>query len=88
MLIEKAIPRLAFSNPSFARDLIQHFVGVQRERIVEAFASQARHFGRGVFAGDPGDYMAQQQKQFADQVAAIPDEGGLEELARALRRFT
>jgi hypothetical protein len=87
-LIEKAIPRLAFSSPGFARDLIRHFTGEQRERIVEAFASQARHFGSGVFAGDPDDYMAQRQKQFADQVAAFPDEAGLEDLARALRRFT
>ena len=87
-LIEKATPRLAFSSPGFAGDLIRHFTGGQRERIVEAFASQARHFGSGAFAGDPDDYMAQRQKQFADQVAALPDEPGLEELARALRRFT
>lgn len=87
-LIEKAIPRLALSSPGFARDLIRHFTGEERESIVEAFASQARHFGSGVFARDPDDYMAQLQKQFADQVAALPDEAGLEDLARALRRFT
>lgn len=87
-LIDKAIPRLAFSSPGFARDLIRHFTGEQRKQIVEAFASQARHFGGGVFAGDPADYMAQRQKQFTDQVAAFPDEPGLEELARALRKFT
>jgi hypothetical protein len=40
-LIEKAIPRLAFSSPGFARDLIGHFTGEQRERIVEAFASRS-----------------------------------------------
>jgi hypothetical protein len=87
-LIGKAIPRLAFSNLGFAKDLIQHFTGEQRERIVEAFASQARHFGSGVFAGDPDDYMAKRQKQLADQVAAFRDEAGLEDLARALRRST
>jgi Domain of unknown function (DUF4062) len=87
-LIEKAIPRLAFTSPGFARDLIQLFTGERRERIVGAFASQAGHFGTGVFHGHPDDYMAQRQKQFADQVAALPDEPGLEELARALRRFT
>jgi hypothetical protein len=87
-LIERAIPRLAFSSPGFARDLIGQFSGEQRKRIVDAFASQARHLGSGVFTGDPDDYMAQRQKQFADQVAALPDEPGLEELARALRRFT
>jgi hypothetical protein len=87
-LIEKAIPRLAFTSPGFAGDLIQLFTGEQRERIVKAFASPARHLGTGVFHGYPDDYMAQRQKQFADQVAALPDEPGLEELARALRRFT
>jgi hypothetical protein len=87
-LIETAIPHLAFSNHGFASDLIRLFTREQRERIVEAFASQARHFGSGVFMGDPDDYMAQRQKQYADQVAALPDEAGLEDLARALRRFT
>ena len=87
-LIEKAIPRLVFSNLAFARDLITHFTGEQRERIVEAFASQARHLGSGVFHGDPTEFMAQRQKQFADQVATFPDDPGLEDLARALRRFT
>jgi hypothetical protein len=85
-LIEKAIPRLAFSNPSFARDLLEHFTGKQREMIVEAFAYQARRFGSGVFAGDPTDYMAARGRQFADQIAAFPDEVGLEDLAKALRR--
>jgi len=87
-LIEKAIPRLAFTNPGFARDLLRLFTGEQRGRIVEAFAYQARHFGSGVCAGDPADYMAQRQKQFADQTATFPDEAGLEDLAKALRRFT
>jgi len=87
-LIEKAIPRLAFSNPGFARDLLRHFTGEQKERIVEAFASQAGHLGSGAFAGDPAVHMAERQKQFADQAAAFPDEAGLEDLARALRKFT
>ena len=60
-LIEKAIPRLAFSSPGFARDLIGQFTGEQRKRIVEAFVSQARHLGSGVFTGDPDDYMAQRK---------------------------
>lgn len=88
MLIERAIPGLAFSSPGFARDLLRNFAGSQRERIVEAFASQARHFGGGVFTGDPDHYMAQRQKQFADQVATFPDETGLEDLAKALRKST
>ena len=75
-------------DPGFARDLIGNLVVNKEKRIVEAFVSQAQHLGSGVFAGDPDDYMAQRQKQFADQVAALPDEPGLEELARALRRFT
>jgi hypothetical protein len=87
-LIERAIPRLAFSNPDFARGLIRQFNGKQRDRIVEAFASQARNLENRVFHGDPDDYMAQRQKQFADQVAAFPDDAGLKDLARALRRFT
>jgi len=87
-LIEKAIPGLAFASPAFAKELILYFTGERRERIVQAFASQARHLGGGVFRGDPDEYMAQRQKQFVDQVAALPDEPGLEELVRALRKFT
>jgi hypothetical protein len=59
-----------------------------RQQIVEAFAQQAHHSGRGVFARNPDDFIAQQQREFADQMAAFPDEAGLEDLARALRRFT
>jgi len=88
MLIMKAIPHLAFCSPDFARDLLGYFAGEQRSLIVEAFASQARHIGGSVFTGDHDAYMAQRQKQFADQVAAFPDEAALEDLARALRRFT
>ena len=88
ILIKKAIPRLAFANPGFARDLIGQFTGEQRERIVEAFASQAVHLGHGVFNGDPDTYLAQRQKAYAEQVAAFPDEPGLEDLAKALRKYT
>jgi hypothetical protein len=87
-LLGKAGPRLAFTNSSFARDLLTHFTGRNRERIVEAFAYQARRYGAGVYAGSPEDLMAQQQKQFAEQMSAFPDESGLEDLAKALRKFT
>jgi hypothetical protein len=87
-LIDKAIPRLAFSNPDFAKELLGHFTGKQRELIVEAFAYQARHLGSGVFVGDPTNHMAARDRQLADQIAAFPDEVGLEDLAKALRRFT
>jgi hypothetical protein len=87
-LIGKAIPRLAITYPGFAKDLLGHFTGKQREQLVEAFAYQARRFGGGVFAGNPSDHMAEQEKQLAAQAAAFPDEPGLEDLARALRRFT
>ena len=88
ILLGKAIPPLAFANTTFARDLLAHFTGKSRERLVEAFAYQARRYGGGVFAGHPEDLMAQQQKQFTDQVAAFPDEGGIEDLAKALRKYT
>jgi hypothetical protein len=87
-LIGKAIPRLAITYPGFAKNLLGHFTGKQRERLVEAFAYQARRFGGGVFAGDPIEHMAEQERQLAAQAAAFPDEAGLEDLARALRRFT
>jgi hypothetical protein len=88
-LIENAIPRLAFDSPAFAKDLIGLFTGEQRKRIIQAFSYQARHFGDGgVFQGNPETYMAQRQQRFADQVAAMPDDGGLEDLAKELRKFT
>lgn len=87
-LLGKGIPHLAFTNTSFARDLLAHFTGKSRERLVEAFAYQARRYGGGVYAGSPEDLMAQQQKQFAEKMAAFPDEAGLEDLARALRKFS
>jgi hypothetical protein len=87
-LVDKAIPRLAFTNPAFTKDLIGAFTGKQRERLVEAFAHQARHLSGGVYAGDPEDYMAERAKQFAAQVAAFPDEAGLEDLAKELRKST
>ena len=88
MLIEKAIPRLAFDRTAFANDLISLFTREQRKRIIQVFSSQTRHLGHGVFHGNPDDYMAQRQRQFADQVSALPDEGGLGDLAKELRKFT
>jgi hypothetical protein len=87
-LIEKAIPQLAFSNPGFAGNLLGKFAGKHREQLVEAFAYQAGRFSGGAFAGNPDDYIAQRQTQFAAQTAAFPDEMGLEDLARALRKRT
>jgi hypothetical protein len=87
-LLGKAVPRLAFTNTGFARDLLAHFTCKNRERLVEAFAYQARRYGGGVYAGSPEDLMTQQQKQFAEQMAVFPDESGLEDLARTLRKFT
>jgi hypothetical protein len=87
-LIGKAVPRLAFTNTGFAKNLIRNFTGEQRQRIVETFAHQARHSGCHVFVGDPADYMAQQKREFAEQTAAFSDEADLEDLARALRRLT
>jgi hypothetical protein len=87
-VVDRAIPRLAFTNPGFARDLLQNFTGEQRERMVEAFADQARHLDAGVFAGNPHDHVAEQNRRFAGQAAAFPEEAGLGDLARALRRFT
>jgi hypothetical protein len=87
-LIHKATPRLAFTNPRFAKDLLQQFTGANRENLVEAFAHQARHFSGGVYAGDFEEHMAQQNRRFADQTTAFPDDPTLSDLARALRRLT
>lgn len=87
VLIDKAIPRLAFAHTGFVNSLLRQFTGAHRERLVEAFALQARRFGGGVFAGDFETHMAQQERQFADQTAAFPEEPGLADLARALQRF-
>jgi hypothetical protein len=87
-LLENAIPRLAFTYPGFARNLLWHFTGEQRQRIVEALADQARRLSGGVYAGNPADRMAAEQRKFAQEVAAFPDEAGLEDLGRALRRLT
>src|SRR5439155_22029041 len=76
-LLGMAIPRLAFTNTGFARDLLAHFAGKSRERLVEAFAYQARRYGGGVFAGSPEDLMEQQRKQFAVKMAAFPTKPGL-----------
>ncbi|MGA2571209.1 MAG: DUF4062 domain-containing protein [Terracidiphilus sp.] len=85
-LIDKAVPRLAFTHTSFVRNLLRQFTGTQREGLVEAFAHQARHFSGGVFAGDTAAYMAQREKELAGLISAFPDDPGLNDLARALRR--
>jgi hypothetical protein len=88
MLIDKAIPRLAFSNPTFVKALMRQFTGEQRQRIVDTLAYQAHRLGGGVFAGSPAEYIAQKEKRFREAAAALPDDPGLEDLARAMRRFT
>jgi hypothetical protein len=89
VLIGKSIPRLAFSNTRFARELLQNFSGEQREILVQALAQQARRYGHhGVYSGKVEDLMAQEHQQFVQQANAFQDEGGLEDLAKALRRFT
>lgn len=86
-LIEGATPRLAFSYPQFARDLICSIRAPLRERIIEALASQARQSLGGVFAGDTGTFMANESARFEQQLAALPPDAELEELANALRRL-
>lgn len=89
VLIEKAVPRLAFTNPAFVGNLLARFTGVQRQVLVQAFARQARHFGSGgVYAGSPEDFIEQERRRFANQTAAFPDGAGLEDLAKELRRLS
>jgi hypothetical protein len=87
VLIDKAIPNLVFTKPAFAKDLVRSFTGEQRQLVVDALAYQASHFGSGVYAGSTEDFMKNSQKRLKDGVAAFPDEPGLEDLTRALRRF-
>jgi hypothetical protein len=87
VLIEKAIPRLAFSSTTFVRDLLSRFSGAQRDQLVEAFAFQARHLSGGLFVGNPDDRISDDRRQFENNVAAFSDVG-LEDLARALRRLS
>lgn len=87
-LIEKAIPLLAIGNPGFAKDLLAKFTGKKRKQLVQAFACQVRRLPISAFAGNPTDYEAERQKQLAAQIAAFPNESGLEDLARALRGLT
>jgi hypothetical protein len=87
VLIDKAIPNLAFTNPAFAKDLVRSFTGEQRQLVVDALAYQASHFGSGVYAGSTEDFMKNSQQRLKDGVAAFPDEPGFEDLTRALRRF-
>jgi hypothetical protein len=84
-LIGKAVPRLAFTNPGFAKSLLAQFTGERRVKIVQTFVYQARHFDGGVFAGSVADYMTSRDREFAAQTASFPDEAELEDLARALR---
>jgi hypothetical protein len=76
---------LAFTKLGFVSSLLKCFSGGQREQIVKAVAYQARGPRSGGFVGDPNEYMARRQKQFADQVDALPDDPDLEDLVRALR---
>jgi hypothetical protein len=84
-LIRKAIPQLALTNIGFAKDLLAQFTGKQRKLIVEAFADQAQRYG-GAFTGNLADHIAEQDRRFSNQMESFPDEDGLEDLARALRR--
>ena len=86
-LIGKAIPRLAFFNREFVKNLLQQFSGDQRQRLVYAFAHQSRRHGGGVFAGSPEQYMAEESRQFRNEVESFPDEPGFEDLATAIRRL-
>ena len=88
ILIDKAIPKIAFSNPAFAKSLLRQFVGEQRKKLVDALAYQAHRFGGGGFAGSPEDYMARRHQQFRDNFAAFPDDPELADLMQAIRRFT
>ena len=63
-------------------------VDCKADFVFTAGAHQAGRFGGGVFVGSVEAHMAQQERQFVDQTAAFPDEPGLDDLARALRRFT
>jgi hypothetical protein len=76
---------LAFAKLDFVKNLLRCFGGERREQIVKALAYQARGPRSGGFVGNPDEYMARRQKQFADQVAALPDDPDLNDLLRALR---
>ncbi len=83
-LIDEAVPRFAFTNLPFVRDLLQCLTSEDRGCIVDAFARQARRFGSGVFAGHVEDYLATRDRQFAEQLAKFPGDPDLRDLARAL----
>jgi len=88
-LIGKAIPRLAFTNTAFAKDLLRNFTGEQRERLVDAFARQARRFGSKRICGKSRGLNGPTTETVrGGRRPAFPDEAGLEDLASALRRFT
>jgi hypothetical protein len=83
-LIERAIPRLAFSNPTFARQLIQQFQGDQRKEIVAAFAHQAVRLGSGPFAGEFEEMMAERSRDYDRQLADLPKDPDVRDLIDAL----
>jgi hypothetical protein len=88
ILIDKATSRLVFSKFSFVKQLLGLFAGKQRERLVEALAHQAYKISSGVVSGSLVDHMAQRQRQFSESLAALPDDPDLEDLLRAMRRFS
>lgn len=89
VLIDRAIPRLAFSNTTFVKALLRQFAGEDRKRLVDALAYQAHRLsGGGVYAGSPEDFMATKQQQFVGNFAALPDDPDLEDLFRKIRLFT
>jgi hypothetical protein len=60
VLIDKAIPKLVFTNPIFAKRLVLSFTGERRQQVVEDLAYQAHRLGGGgVFVGSPEEYLAQ-----------------------------
>src|SRR6185312_12826617 len=83
-LIERAIPRLAFHNPTFAKQLIQQFQGDQRKEIVAAFAHQAGTLGRGPFAGRYEEMVAERSREYDRQLADLPKDPDVRDLLDAL----
>jgi len=61
-MIDKAIPRLAFTHTGFVKDFLRQFTGAHRESLVEVFARQAGHLADGLFVGSIESRMAQRQK--------------------------
>lgn len=87
ILLDKAIPRLAFTKLPFVKELLRMFHGPARERIVEAIAYQSHRHGGGVFVGDPMEMMARETQRFREATDGLPEEPELDDLVRAIRRF-